>query len=214
MQIKYNITPRSSSIKYIVIHDTGNKSKGADARAHYNYFSGENRNSSADCFIDSEEILWINDYNKYYTWHCGDGKGKNGITNNNSVGLELCVNTDSNYDKAFNNLIEETARIAKKLNIKDANIVRHFDASGKTCPASMLDNNWEKWKLFKNEVKKKMNELKFKDIEDHYAKKHIEKLLAYGIINGDGTGNFNPNAPVTRADAAIMVANALTYLGK
>jgi hypothetical protein len=59
-----------------------------------------------------------------------------------------------------------------------------------------------------------MNNTKFKDIENHYAKKHIEKLLSYGIVNGDGNGNFNPDKPITRADAAIMVANALTYLGK
>lgn len=157
MQIKYNINPRGSSkIKYIVIHDTGNKSTGANARAHFNYFNGGNRNSSADCFIDDKEVLWINNYEKYYSWHCGDGKGKNGITNNNSIGIELCVNKDGDYNKAFNNLTEETARIAKELNIPLENIVRHFDASGKICPASMSGNNWEKWKQFKSEVKEKL----------------------------------------------------------
>ena len=58
------------------------------------------------------------------------------------------------------------------------------------------------------------NAKKFTDIEGHYAQKHIEKLAAYGIVNGDGTGKFNPDEPVTRADAAIMIANALTVCGK
>ena len=58
------------------------------------------------------------------------------------------------------------------------------------------------------------NAKKFTDIDGHYAQKHIEKLAAYGIVNGDGTGKFNPEELVTRADAAIMIANALTVCGK
>lgn len=214
MQIKYNITPRMEQIRYIIIHDTGNTSKGSDAMAHFNYFNSANRNSSADIFIDCENILTVNDYRKYYTWHCGDGKGKNGITNKNSVGIELCVNSDGDYEKAFKNLISHTARLAKELNIDFNNILRHFDASGKICPASMSGNNWEKWNDFKNEVRKKMAESKFKDIKNHYAEKHIKKLEAYGIINGDEKGMFNPDEPLTRGDGAIMLANALTILGK
>ncbi len=214
MQIKYNITPRKEQIKYIIIHDTGNTSKGSDAMAHFNYFNSANRNSSADFFIDSENILTVNDYRKYYTWHCGDGKGKNGITNKNSVGIELCVNSDGDYEKAFENLISHTARLAKELNIDFNNILRHFDASGKICPASMSGSNWKKWNDFKNEVRKKMSESKFNDIKNHYAEKHIKKLESYGIINGDEKGMFNPDEPLTRGDGAIMLANALTILGK
>lgn len=55
---------------------------------------------------------------------------------------------------------------------------------------------------------------KFTDIKGHYAEKHIEKLEKYGIVNGDGKGKFRPDEPVTRADAAIMIANALTVAGK
>lgn len=56
--------------------------------------------------------------------------------------------------------------------------------------------------------------VEFKDISDHYAKEHIERLAAYGIINGDGDGNFMPDKPITRADAAIMISNALAVCGK
>lgn len=214
MQIKYNITPRKEQIKYIVIHDTGNTNNGADAMAHFNYFNSGNRNSSADYFIDSENILIVNDYKKYYTWHCGDGNGKNGITNKNSVGIEMCVNSDGDYEKAFKNLISHTAFLAKELNIDPDNILRHFDVSGKICPFSMSGNKWEKWTEFKNEVRKKMSESKFNDIKNHYAEKHIKKLEFYGIINGDEKGMFNPDKPLTRGDGAIMLANALTILGK
>lgn len=43
-QIKYNRSNRGGTpIKYIVVHDTGNPSRGANATAHYNYFNGGDR---------------------------------------------------------------------------------------------------------------------------------------------------------------------------
>lgn len=58
------------------------------------------------------------------------------------------------------------------------------------------------------------SENKFRDIIGHYAQRQIEKLASYGIVNGDGFGNFKPDEPISRADAAIMIANALTVCGK
>ena len=116
-QIAYNRSKRSSAIKYIVIHDTGNKGKGANASSHFNYFNGGDRQSSADFFVDDKEILQINDYKKYYTYHCGDGKGKYGITNSNSIGIEICVNADGDYQKAYKNAIELAKYLMKELNI-------------------------------------------------------------------------------------------------
>lgn len=55
---------------------------------------------------------------------------------------------------------------------------------------------------------------KVNDIKGHYAEKHIEKLIECGIVNGYEDGTFRPDAPITRGQAAVMVANALQYLGK
>ncbi|MDD6485101.1 MAG: N-acetylmuramoyl-L-alanine amidase [Clostridiales bacterium] len=52
----------------------------------------------------------------------------------------------------------------------------------------------------------------FKDLNGHYAKQHINELKAMGVVNGDGSGNFNPDEKITRADAAIMVRNAIRYI--
>lgn len=52
----------------------------------------------------------------------------------------------------------------------------------------------------------------FKDVKGHYAEAHINKLKDMGIVNGDNNGNFRPNDKLTRADAAIMVANAVRYI--
>ena len=149
MQIAYNKTKRSQKPKYIVVHDTGNSGKGANAKAHFNYFNGGDRGASADFFVDDKEALQVNDYNTYYTWHCGDGKGKNGITNSNSVGIEICINSDGDYNKAVMRARALVAKLMKELNIPLSNVVRHYDASGKICPLTMSKNNWQAWNTFK-----------------------------------------------------------------
>lgn len=55
---------------------------------------------------------------------------------------------------------------------------------------------------------------KFNDISGHYAEGHIKKLTDYGIVNGEREGNFMPDKPITRADAAIMIVNALIVCEK
>lgn len=151
--IKYNFSSRNNtSIKYIVIHDTGNVSKGADANAHFTFFNTGNRNSSAHYFIDSTQVLRIiKDEDK--AWHCGDGKGKYGITNENSIGIELCINIDDNFKKTLETSAELASILLKKYNLGLDKLVRHFDASRKMCPNIMSKNNWEMWSEFRDKVK-------------------------------------------------------------
>ena len=151
-QIAYNKTKRAAKPTYIVIHDTGNTSNGANAEAHFNYFNGGNKNASADFFVDDTQILQVNDYNKYYSWHCGDGGGRYGITNSNSLGIEICINSDGNYEKAFQNAVELTKQLMQELNIPAERVVRHYDASRKNCPASMNDGKWTLWSTFKAQL--------------------------------------------------------------
>ena len=148
-QMAFNFSARREAIKYIVIHDTGNPSAGADAAANFNYFNTGNRGSSADFFVDDSHVLRANDYNKYYTWHCGDGYGKYGITNANSIGVEICVNSDGNYNKAVANTAELVKQLMNELGIGISYVVRHYDASRKCCPSSMSRNDWCGWTEFK-----------------------------------------------------------------
>jgi len=85
----------------------------------------------------------------------------------------------------------------------------HRDFMATVCPG-------DRFPLAKIQSLKKRGEIKmFKDVpENDYAYKHIQKLLEFGIVNGDGNGNFKPDEPVTRRDVAVMIANALRYLGK
>ena len=154
-QIACNRTAKARTkddICYIVVHDTANRSRGADAMRHYTFFDRENQASSADFFVDDTQILQVNDYFTYYTWHCGDGKGARQITNQNSIGVEICVNRDGNYRKAVTNAEYLVARLMAELEIDASHVVRHYDASGKNCPASMEKHNWRKWEQFKKAI--------------------------------------------------------------
>ena len=153
-QIKYNRSNRGGTpIRYIVVHDTGNPSRGANATAHYNYFNGGDRSSSADFFVDDTQVLCVNDYYKYYTWHCGDGHGKYGITNRNSVGIEFCINVDSDRDKTLERTAQLVRELMQEINIPIDRVVRHYDASRKNCPQSMSGNGWAQWYKFKEKLK-------------------------------------------------------------
>ncbi|MEF9952182.1 MAG: peptidoglycan recognition family protein [Clostridium sp.] len=132
--------------KYIVIHYTGNV--GDTAANNAKYFSID-RNSSAHYFVDDDSIVQVvEDYNG--AWHCGDGKGKYGITNKNSIGIEMCGTDRGNISDAT---IKHTQNLVKYLmqkhNISIENVVRHYDASRKNCPSAFSKNDWVRWHEFK-----------------------------------------------------------------
>lgn len=175
--------------------------------SHFQYFNTGNRDSSADYFVDGKTILQVNDYHTYYTWHCGDGKGKYGITNQNSVGIEMCINSDGDHNKAFDNLVAVTKHLMQELNIPPERVVRHYDASRKNCPASMNNGTWSKWNEFKSMIEEDIDMAKLEELENRiaklenkmvynyidtnmpdWAKPTIQKLVDKGYLKGDGNG--------------------------
>ena len=86
------------------------------------------------------------------SWHCGDGKGKYGITNQNSIGVEMCVNAGANFDKTLERTVELVKYLMDTYNIPASRVVRHYDASKKMCPYSLSYNNWEGWDKFKRRI--------------------------------------------------------------
>ena len=150
MLIKYNYSSRNGrKIEYIVVHDTGNTGKGAGVKSHFNFFNGADRQSSADYFVDDYSIgQFVEDWN--YSWHCGDGKGRYGITNSNSIGIEICINSDGNYVQAVKNAAELVRYLMGKYHIDIDHVVRHYDASRKSCPDQIIRGvsgiTWTKFK--------------------------------------------------------------------
>lgn len=147
--INYNRSARSQKIKYIVIHSTGNTND--TAQNNHDYFARCNRGSSADFFVDDNNIIQIIDSDNYYSWHCGDGNGAYGITNGNSISIEMCGTLNGNIsDLTVNNTLELTKYLMNKYGIDADHVVRHYDASRKSCPYQFMSGNWERWRVFKS----------------------------------------------------------------
>ena len=185
-QIKNNITSKSrskSDIKAIVVHYTANYSKGADAHAHFEYFNNANRNSSADVFIDDHSIWKINNWLKYYTWAIGDGNGKYGWTNSNTISIEMCVNSDGDFDKTVENTIKYIRYLHSKGYTKT--LIRHYDASRKLCPEYFVNlsiSGYNKaYQDFRNKVFEKEVKPVAKNIYDYPS---LKWLYDKGFITG------------------------------
>ncbi len=143
--------------KYVVIHETANKAKGANALSHFNYWNtNAAANSSAHFIVDDKQVIQLGEFENgkcLKMWHVGDNKGKSDITNDNSIGIEICVNSDGDYAKARQNAIELTRYILAKTGLPVSAVKRHYDAWGKHCPATMLDTP-ELWTDFIKHLEK------------------------------------------------------------
>lgn len=146
-----------SDIKFIVIHYTGNYSKGADAMAHFKYLQTATRFGSAHYFVDDRQIIQVIG-DSFVAWSVGDNQGRgrylNGCTNSNSISIEMCVNSDSDQEKVYKNTLELTKNLMKKFKIPAERVCRHYDVSRKDCPHNFRANNWSKWWRFKTDIKK------------------------------------------------------------
>lgn len=242
MPISFNYSKLSNrQIKYIVIHDTGNIGKGANVDSHFKFFNGGNRSASADFFVDDKKIGMFNpDLGNCYMWAVGDGAGKYGITNRNSISVELCINSDGNFEKTFTNAVELVQFLMKAYGIDINHVVRHYDASRKMCPNSMSTNNWAKWNEFKrrlvNKVVKEEKKVKYLVIYNNYVDKRNAERLAehlqcpvldglqvakfdYSCVEnpvGVGGGSFNPavKTVIKGSDRDDTTVAVLKYMKK
>ena len=137
-----------NSIQYIVCHYTGNVTDSA--RSNATYFYSEYRGASAHYFVDDNSIYQVVEDNRC-SWAVGDGYGIYGITNQNSISIEMCCTNKVISEKTENNAIELVKYLMDKYKIDINHVVRHYDASHKICP-NWSDNNWNRWTIFKNKL--------------------------------------------------------------
>lgn len=143
--------------KYIVLHYTANN--GDTAKNNVDYYSRPiSRKASAHYYVD-ETSIWQSVKDEDIAYHCGTGNGYKHkyCRNSNSLGVELCSRKYANGKYYFKpETVERAAGIvaylANKYNIPDENIIRHYDVTGKNCPAPMVENP-EQWTAFKERVK-------------------------------------------------------------
>lgn len=143
-------------IKYIVIHETGNSSPGADARAHSAYLmDGGDGTTSWHYTVDDTQIYHHVPDNEV-AWHAGDKTREDG-GNLNGIGVELCINQDGNFEQTFQNGARLTAYLLKEYQLPLKNVKQHNDFNGKNCPQTIREN--DRWQEFLDAVKAYLEEV-------------------------------------------------------
>lgn len=122
---------RGNARKYITVHQTANTSRGANAQAHANLQKRLNpRQCSWHWSVDDHEAIQSFSH-EWQCWHARDGRGKG---NTQSIGVEICINSDGDYKASVTNGAVLVARIAREEGIPLDHIVQHHHWSGKDCP--------------------------------------------------------------------------------
>lgn len=160
--ISYGTERPYSSIKYIVIHYTGNDRDTAKGNASYfaRYGDGNTRNAGAHFFVSQNGEVWKSIPMKLTAWAVGGFvTDKNGAasyyrkcTNTNSISIELCDNASRDPSIEQKNAVKELLKYIRAKCPNAQTVLRHWDVSGKSCPARFAGKDNQKWKNFKKAV--------------------------------------------------------------
>lgn len=131
---------RSQPIKYIVVHYTyGSVTKAGAALANCKYFASAYRGASAHYFIDDGPVIWQSVEDKDTAWSVGAKTYRHRTArNSNTLNIEVC--TKSVFTEAeISNLTWLVKKKMAQYKIPPTNVIRHYDVTGKFCPAYYID---------------------------------------------------------------------------
>ena len=141
---------------FICIHDTGNANTGAGAVSHGRYLKSDaaaNAPVSWHFTAGADGIVQHLPTNES-AFHAGDGAS--GPGNRQSIGIEICMNSDGNRVKAELNaarLIASLIKTVPSLKPFPECMKQHFDFNGKNCPQVLRANGGKGWKEFLESIR-------------------------------------------------------------
>lgn len=182
--------------KWIVIHETGNPSKNADALAHANYLNNlakkNDTNLSWHYTVDDKRIIRHIPDNEV-AWHAGDGS-KEGGGNMAGIAIEICVNPECNFNIAMQNAESLAADLMKTYNLPISAVKQHHDFSpyGKNCPMNIRNKGL--WNDFIKGVSAYYEKMTKPDTEPKPAKtpnkyKVGDRVVLNGAVYSDSYGS-------------------------
>lgn len=201
-----------SKIRYIVIHYTAND--GDTDENNGNYFNDKYIGASAHYFVDDDSATQSVPDN-YVGYHCGGGRQGSGggayfgkCNNTNSIGIEICDDVKNGViypsAKTIENVIELTRYLMDKYDIPVSRVIRHYDVTGKRCPAYWCDTVLKN-KKWKTEFHNKLTPMKKKAVKKTgvpYKVKVTAKTL--NVRKGAGT-SFKIVETVKKNDVYTIV---------
>lgn len=129
----------------ITIHETGNFAKNADAAAHASWLKSDDaarKYISYHYTVDDHSIVQHLPDNEI-AYHAGDGA--NGPGNTTSIGIEICVNEDGDFERAKANTASLVRLLMAEHGFPLDKVVQHNHWNGKDCPKTIraTPGGWE-----------------------------------------------------------------------
>lgn len=166
----------SRTVKYIVMHYTGNSSDTAKANA--TYFNGGSRSASAHYFVDNTSCYQSVALNNAAWAVGGTSVYKHAdCRNSNSISIEMCCSGNYQISETTEiNAAHLCAELCRYMGISasqvDTYVLRHWDVWAKSCPANWTGNNNSRWNTFKSRVKSILNN----ESEDELMSKEYDEV--------------------------------------
>lgn len=207
---------RTQPIEYIVVHYTANS--GDTAQNNLDYFARTKTGTSAHYFVDENEVCQsVQDTD--VAWHCGSKNPRHPYCRNaNSIGVEMCDSLNAVPEATRARTAALVRELMGKYGLDSSRVLRHYDVTGKRCPAPWVDNPAE-WMEFKSmleveEVTQEQfdammeNYLERRNAQpaDDWAKPYIQEAIDAGVMTDVGGTIASPQGFVTRQELATSLA--------
>ena len=138
----YTAGRQGCAVNMVVVHYTGT---GAGAHNNLLYFSRSFASASAHYFIDKDGSVRQSVRECDTAWHAGHWQ-----TNLRSIGIGVVSAGEHFTEAQILALAALMADIRKRYDIAASSVIRHFDVTGKRCPAPYVDAG--KWAALKARI--------------------------------------------------------------
>lgn len=188
---------RTGPVEYLVLHYTAND--GDTARGNGQYFAANRVGASAHYFVDENQVV-CSVPEERVAWHCGGaGYCHPRCRNGNSIGIELCSRRAPSgaylfLPRTLENAGALTRALMKKHHIPVQRVLRHYDVTGKCCPAPFVGDGEAAWQAFLGGLRM------YQTYEDMpgWAKPTIRQLLDKGLLLGREDGALDLSGDMVR----------------
>lgn len=208
---------RTQPIEYIVVHYTANT--GDTAQNNLDYFARTKTGTSAHYFVDENEVCQsVQDTD--VAWHCGSKNPRHPYCRNaNSIGIEMCNSVGGVPEAVRARTAAFVRQKMKEYGIDSSHVLRHYDVTGKRCPAPWVDNPAE-WMEFKKMLEED-DDMSYEQFEqymnrylternakpaDDWAKPYIQDAIDAGAMTDVGGTIERPQGFITRQEMAVVAA--------
>lgn len=166
-------------------------------------------------------------------WHAG------GSANNTHIGFEICEDglTDAAYFAGvYREAVELCAYLCREFHLTERDIICHSEGHQKGIASNHGDvMHWfpkhgKNMDIFRNDVGKILNGTESEELDmtkeelvsvtgtgdnpSDWAREATEWAKANGIMNGDGSGNYGWDRPITREALVTVLHNFAQYLNR